>query len=89
LDISRYEDTLKELDILKNEIETYLKWWGMIKEWLGMILDWETEKLLFKYEKHSSSSLLMKVYYSDKLGQLVCEKINNICNAHISIKFKK
>jgi GTPase involved in cell partitioning and DNA repair len=25
LDISRYEDTLKELDILKNEIETYLK----------------------------------------------------------------
>jgi len=66
LDTSRYETSFQELKTLKNEIETYLKWWGLIKDWLGMIIDWSLENLKFKYTSYKNW-LKLKVYLDDKL----------------------
>ncbi len=66
LDASRYEDSFKELEILKNEIETYLKWWGLIKEWLGMIMELNLDNIRFEYEENKNW-LKLKVYLDDKL----------------------
>ena len=68
LDASRYEDSLKELKILKQELEKYLWWWGMIKEWLGMILWQENldKDLKFVY-KQDKNALKLEVYLDDKL----------------------
>ena len=54
LDISRYENALKELDILKNEIETYLKQNKDFKKYFEGLLEGDRE-ICFEYKKHSSS----------------------------------
>lgn len=66
LDASRYEDSLKELETLKNEIETYLKWSWAIDEWLNMIFKEDLQNIHFKYEKYKSW-IKLKVFLVDKL----------------------
>lgn len=64
LDISRYDQSLKELTILKNELETFLK-----KKLIDEFQDIIKEESLFHivYEKFNENILQIKVFYEDKL----------------------
>jgi GTP-binding protein len=67
LDTSRYEDSLKELEILKKEIETYLRWKEITEDLFWRLSEDKNDKnIKFIYENYKSW-LKLKVYLNDKL----------------------
>jgi len=101
LDASRYEESLKELEILKQEIENYLKlrlledseldiFWKI--EWINKE-DIIPENIKITYEQ-SDNTVLMKVYIKDKLLfskflVFLVNKIDLVQDEEILEEFKK
>jgi len=72
LDASRYEDSLKEVEVLKQELEKYIKTKLLTDEELNILwkIEWidniDENNLKITYEQENNS-ILMKVYLDDKL----------------------